>query len=148
MRRPMMASLLVASALASVLPVVPNSALAQAPAKPSLSVDASQLPPIPPVIPEAEREQAVLVATGAGAAVGVILADIVTGGLLLAPLGVPSAASLVGLGGGGAAAAAAPVYSAAQRFFAGVATIAVAVGGGYIGGYVARSRPDIVGLQE
>jgi hypothetical protein len=40
------------------------------------------------------------------------------------------------------------VYSAAQRFFAGVATIAVAVGGGYFGGYVARSRPDIVGLQE
>lgn len=148
MRRPMIASLLVASALATALPVVPNSALAQAPpAKPILSVDPAQLPPIPPVIPEAQREQAVLVAAGAGAAVGVILADIVTGGLLLAPLGVPSAVSLVGLGGG-AAGAAAPVYSVAQRFFAGVATIAVAIGGGYIGGYVARSRPDIVGLQE
>ena len=147
MRRPMIASLLMASALASALPVVPNSALAQAPTKPTLSVDPSQLPPIPPVIPAAQREQAVLVATGAGAAIGVILADIVTGGLLLAPLGVPSAVSLVGLGGG-AAGAAAPVYSAAQRFFAGIATIAVAVGGGYFGGYVARSRPDIVGLQE
>jgi hypothetical protein len=88
----------------------------------------------------------VLVATGAGAAVGVILADLVTGGLLLAPLGVPSAATLVGFGG--AAGVAAPTYSVAQRLLAGVASIAAAIGGGYVGGYVARSRPDLVGLQE
>ena len=147
MRRPTIATVLMTAAIATILPVVPRSALAQDAAKPGLSIDPSKLPPLPPIVPAEQREQVVLMATGAGAAVGVILADIVTGGLLLAPLGVPSAAALVGLGGGGAAAAA-PTYSVAQRLLAGVASIAAAVGGGYVGGYVARSRPDLVGLQE
>jgi xanthosine utilization system XapX-like protein len=114
-------------------------------ATPSLSVDLSTLPALPPIVPAAQREQMALVATGAGAAVGVLLVDIVTGGLLLAPLGVPSAVSLVGFGG---AAVAAPTYSVAQRMLAAVASVATAFGGGYIGRYLASSRPDLIGLQE
>jgi hypothetical protein len=146
MRRPTIATVLMASAVAAALPMISQSAFAQGTPQPSLSVDTSKLPPLPPIVPAEQREQMVLVATGAGAAIGVILADMVTGGLLLAPLGIPSAASLVGFGGG--AAVAPPTYSVAQRLLAGVASIAAAVGGGYIGGYVARSRPDLVGLQE
>ncbi len=63
--------------------------------------------------------------------------------MLLAPLGVPNVLSL----GGAAVGAAAPTYSIAQRLFAGVASIAAAVSGGYIGGYFARAHPDLVGLQ-
>jgi xanthosine utilization system XapX-like protein len=134
----------------SQLPAAARAALGQAgtaakaPAQ-ALSIDPSTLPALPPIVPAAQREQMALVATGAGAAVGVMLADIVTGGLLLAPLGVPSAVSLVGLGG---AAVAAPTYSLAQRVLAGVASVAAAIGGGYVGSYLARSRPDLVGLQE
>jgi hypothetical protein len=147
MRHNTIATALMACAVVTALPVLPQPALAQDAPKPSLSVDTSKLPPLPPIVPAEQREQMVLVATGAGAAIGVILADIVTGGLLLAPLGIPSAASLVSFGGG-AAAVAPPTYSVAQRLLAGVASIAAAVGGGYLGGYVARSRPDLVGLQE
>jgi hypothetical protein len=87
----------------------------------------------------------VLMASGAGAAIGILLADLVTGGLLLAPLGVPSASQLFVAAGAGAAA---PTYSVAQRVLAGVATMAAAVGGGYLGGYVARSRPDFIRLGD
>jgi hypothetical protein len=146
MRRPRITTVLMASALAAALPVMPRTALAQGTSQPSVSVDTSKLPSLPPIVPAEQREQMVLVATGAGAAIGVILADMVTGGLLLAPLGVPSAATLVGFGGG--AAVAPPTYSIAQRLLAGVASIAAAVAGGYVGGYVARARPDLVGLQE
>jgi hypothetical protein len=115
------------------------------PATPALSIDVATLPALPPIVSAAQRDQMVFVATGAGAAVGVLVVDLVTGGLLLAPLGVPSAVSLVGFGG---AAVAAPTYSVAQRVLAGVASVATAVGGGYIGRYLASSRPDLIGLQE
>jgi hypothetical protein len=114
-------------------------------ATPTLSIDVSKLPALPPIVSAAQRDQMVFVATGAGAAIGLMAVDLVTGGLLLAPLGVPSAVSLVGFGG---AAVAAPTYSVAQRVLAGVASVATAVAGGYIGRYLASSRPDLIGLQE
>lgn len=158
MRRSTIATMLVATALATAAPIVPRPALAQTaptqsaptqsapnPSVPTvtLNFDPAQLPPLPPIIPAARRDQTVLIATGAGAAIGVIIADLVTGGMLLAPLGVPNVLSL----GGAAVGAAAPTYSIAQRLFAGVASIAAAISGGYIGGYFARAHPDLVGLQ-
>jgi len=159
MRRSTIAVLLVAATVATVVPVAPRAALAQDAAKPApspaLTVDPAQLPPLPRVIPAGRQEQMILVATGAGAAITVILADILTGGLLLAPLGVPGTGSLLGLSGGtpatvaaAAAAAAAPVYSVTQRLIAGIVTIAAAWGGGYLGGYLARTHPDLLGLQQ
>jgi hypothetical protein len=78
-----------------------------------------------------------LVGTGAGAVVGILAADLLTGGLLLAPLGVPSVSSWLG---GGAALVAPPTYSLAQRALAGVATLAAGIGGGYLGGIVGRQQ--------
>lgn len=158
MRRPVMASLLAASVLTAAIPALPAPAAAQQqaapapapqkPADPLLRVNPADLPPLPPVIPAAERQQMVLMASGAGAVIGVLVVDLVTGGLLLAPLGVPGATSFLSFGAGGAAAAAAPTYTIAQRVLAGAATIASAVGGGYIGSYVAKSRPDYLRLGE
>lgn len=42
----------------------------------------------------------VLMAAGAGAAIGVLVADLVTGGPVLAPLGVPGTSSLLSFGAG------------------------------------------------
>jgi hypothetical protein len=160
MRPLVIAALLTASILTTFQP---SGALAQSvatqPLLPQSSVvvtapplDLSVLPPLPPIIPASERNRLVLLSTGAGAAFGVILVDLVTGGLLLAPLGVPGAAALFTAGGGAAATAAAaavaPVYSIAQRVLAGVATMAAAGGGGYFGAYVARSRPDFIRIGD
>ena len=123
-----------------------------APGKPTLSIDLAVLPPLPPVVPADERRQAALIATGAGAAIGILLADILTGGVLLAPLGLPSASTMFSAEPAAAAAAPAavvgPTYSVAQQLLAGVASFAAAVGGGYVGSYVARAHPDLVGLPE
>jgi len=169
MQRSTIAIMLVAATVATVMPVMP--ALAQDAAKPPagtvattgpapttgpvLAIDPAQLPPLPHIVPSGKQDQMALVATGAGAAIAVILADIVTGGLLLAPLGVTGTGSLLGLGGAApataaaaAAAAAAPVYSVAQRLISGIITIAVAWGGGYLGGHIARTHPELLGLQE
>jgi len=143
---------LILASLAASMPGLPRGALAQQtpaapPAEaPQLRVDLSQLPPLPPVIPSSERQQMVLMATGAGAAIGILVVDLVSGGLLLAPLGIPGADALLRLGAGGGAAVAAPTYSIVQRGLAVIATAASAIGGGYIGSYVAKSRPDFVRL--
>lgn len=102
--------------------------------KPTITLDSSQLPSMPLRAQRDERNRSVLLATGAGAAMGILAADLVTGGLLLAPLGVPA----VGTWLGGGAAIAAPTYSLAQRFLAGVATLTAGIGGGYLGGFTAR----------
>ncbi len=159
MRRAVIASAVAASVFATALPTAPPRAWAED-TKPAITVDVSSLPPLPPVVSADQRRRAALVATGAGAVIAVFLADIVTGGMLLAPLGVPSATSLFEGGaatpavsamtatGAAAAAIAAPTYSVAQQVLAGVASFAAAVGGGYIGSYLGRARPDLVGLQE
>jgi hypothetical protein len=129
--------------------------------KPTISIDLSELPPLPPVVPADERRQAALIATGAGAAIGILVADILTGGVLLAPLGLPSASTFFSaepavaaaapagaVAGVAPAAIAGPTYSLAQQLLAGVASFAAAVGGGYVGSYVARAHPDLVGLPE
>lgn len=103
-------------------------------AKPTITLDTSQLPSMPLRVQREERNRSVLMGTGAGAAVGILAADLITGGLLLAPLGIPA----VGTWLGGGVAIAAPTYSLAQRVFAGVATLAAGIGGGYLGGLVAR----------
>ncbi|MEA2738486.1 MAG: hypothetical protein QOH05_1793 [Acetobacteraceae bacterium] len=156
--RPSVNAILLAASLVTAL--LPTAVLAQSTPAPSagrqppamssepvLRIDPSTLPPLPPVIPASERNQMVLLSTGAGAAIGVIVVDLVTGGLLLSPLGVPGAAALLTVGGGGAAVAA-PTYSIAQRVLAGIATMAAAAGGGYLGAYVARSRPDFIRLGD
>ena len=102
--------------------------------KPAITLDTSQLPSVPLRAQRDERNRSVLLATGAGAAMGILAADLATGGLLLAPLGVPA----VGTWFGGGVAIAAPTYSLAQRLFAGVATLAAGIGGGYLGGFTAR----------
>jgi hypothetical protein len=159
MRRTVIATALAASVFATALPAAPPTAWAED-TKPAISVDVSSLPPLPPVVSADQRRRAALIATGAGAVIAVFLADIVTGGMLLAPLGVPSATSLFESGaatpavptmtaaGTAAAAIAAPTYTVAQQVLAGVASFAAAVGGGYIGSYLGRARPDLVGLQE
>jgi hypothetical protein len=164
MRRAVSATVLAASVFAAALPSAPHSALAQATSqtasKPPVVVDLAELPPLPPVVPSDERRQAALIATGAGAAIGVLLADILTGGMLLAPLGVPSASALfsaqpaavaapaVAATGAAVTAVAVPTYTVAQELLAGVASFAAAVGGGYVGSYLARTRPDLVGLPQ
>ena len=72
-------------------------------AKPEFAVDETRLPPLLIVQPKAERDRQSLIAAGIGAVAGIVVADVVTGGLLLLPLGLPSFSSLVG-GGAGAAA--------------------------------------------
>jgi len=133
--------LLTLSAVVGALPVLPVPAIAQPATAPAPAAD----PGLPQVVPAWQRNQVVLFSTGAGAAVGVIVADIVTSGALLSPLGLPGAAALLTLGG---AATAAPTYTIAQRILAGVGTVAAAAGGGYIGSYLARARPDIIRLDE
>ena len=151
MRPRIQATVLILASLAASMPSLPRNALAQQnsaappPDAPYLRVDPSQLPPLPPVIPSSERQQMVLMATGAGAAIGILVVDLVSGGLLLAPLGIPGADALLRLGAGGGAVAA-PTYSFVQRGLAVIATAASAIGGGYIGSYVAKSRPDFVRL--
>jgi hypothetical protein len=160
MRRAVIATAVAASVFATTLPAGPPTAWAQD-TKPAISVDVSSLPPLPPLVSADQRRRAALIATGAGAVIAVFLADIVTGGMLLAPLGVPSATSLFESGAAAAPAApamtatgtaavaiAAPTYTVAQQVLAGVASFAAAVGGGYIGSYLGRARPDLVGLQE
>ncbi len=160
MRRSTIAVLLMAATVASGVPAVPSVALAQDAAKPTiapmLSIDPAQLPPLPRVVPAGRQEQMILVATGAGAAITVILVDVISGGLLLAPLGVTGSGSLFGFGGGAAplsaaaaaaAAAAVPVYTVSQRLISGIVTIAIAWGGGYLGGHLASTHPELLGLQ-
>lgn len=146
MRKLIPTTVLAAALALAALPWVPSMAVAQQSA-PALSVDPADLPPLPPIVSAAERNQFVLLATGAGATMGVIAVEIITGGMLLSPLGLPSAAALLTLGGGGVAIAA-PTYTIAQRLLAGVATAAAAMGGGYFGGYIARSQPDFLRLDE
>lgn len=110
--------------------------------RPDLAVDEAQLPPLPPIYSKVERTQRSLVAAGVGAVGGVVIADAVTGGLLLAPLGLPTFATLFGGGtaaavpgaaAAGAAAVPAPTYTLVQQVLAGVASMVAALGGGYIG---------------
>lgn len=102
-------------------------------------------PGLPPVLPASQRNQYVKLSTGAGAVLGVIVVDIVTGGMLLSPLGLPSAAAFLTAE---AMAAVPPTYSIAQRLFAGVASVAAAFGGGYFGSYLVRPSPDFIRLEE
>jgi hypothetical protein len=114
-----------------------NGMAAAQEAKPAITLDMSKLPPLVPTTQHEGRARGMLIGTGAGAVIGILAADLLTGGLLLAPLGVPSVSSWLG---GGAALAAPPTYSLAQRALAGVATLAAGVGGGYLGGLVGRQQ--------
>jgi hypothetical protein len=103
-------------------------------ARPEFSVDSTRLPPLIMVQPKSERDRQSLIAAGAGAVIGIVAVDVVTGGLALAPLGLPTFASLTG---GGAAAAPAPTYTLVQQVLAGLTTMVAALGGGYVGMVVA-----------
>jgi hypothetical protein len=120
------------------------SAPAAAQSRPDAAAMADD-PGLPQVVPTSRRNRYVGLSTAGGAVLGVILVDIVAGGILLSPLGLPSAAALVSVE---AAAAARPTYLLVQRLFAGVATAAAAVGGGYVGSRVARPGPDFLRLEE
>lgn len=110
------------------------AALAQD-ARPEFSVDQTRLPPLLIVQPKAERDRQSLVAAGVGAVAGIVVVDVVTGGLALAPLGLPTFASLTAPAG---AAPAAPVtYTMIQQILAGLTTMVAALGGGYVGMLVA-----------
>jgi hypothetical protein len=122
--------------LAATLPLGAPMALAQD-ARPELSVDAARLPPLMIVQPKTERDRQSLIAAGAGAIIGIVAADVVTGGLLLAPLGLPTFSSLVGGGAAAAAPAVAPTYTVVQQITAGLSTLVAALGGGYVGMLVA-----------
>lgn len=130
-----------ASIVAFTLPGFSRPAAAQS----TPQTIAADDPGLPPVLPASQRNQYVKLSTGAGAILGVIVVDIVTGGMLLSPLGLPSAAALLTAE---AVAAAPPTYSIAQRLFAGVATVAAVVGGGYFGSYLVRPSPDFIRLEE
>jgi hypothetical protein len=130
---------------AAMLSLVPSGALAQDVAKPAPHFDPSQLPPLPPVVPVEQRQRTLVVSEGAGAVFGVLLVDFVSGGLLLTPLGVPSAATLFSAA---SPAIVQPAYTVTQQALAGLATFAAAMGGGYVGSYFGRARPDLVGLPQ
>jgi hypothetical protein len=158
MRQAVIVTALVAALFTFALP---GCAWAQV-AKPPLSVDLSVLPPMPTVVSAEQRRQEALVATGAGASIAILLADLLTGGMLLAPLGIPSAASLFGAGAAAPAAVAVaavpaavpaavdlvPTYTVSQQLLAGIGTFAAAVGGGYIGGYLAGTHADTAGSRR
>jgi hypothetical protein len=137
---------LTASVLAGLLPMVPATALAQATPGPTLRIDPAQLPALAPVVPMPPRNPRVPIATVAGAAISVLAVDLVTGGMLLTPLGLPAAATILSFGGG--AAVAAPAYTLTERLVALVITISAAAGGGYLGAYLAEPHPEFVGLSE
>ena len=129
-------------AVLGLLMVHSNMAVAQ-PAQPAplrgLELDLGDLPP--PPNPQTNPAPNLALLMGTGAVIGVVLADIVSGGALLAPLGAPSTWSVVGgrtatAAAGGAAAG----YSLAQRIMAAVATATAAVLGGYIVEYLARTN--------
>jgi len=113
-----------------------NGMAAAQDAKPAITLDMSKLPRQVPGTQHENRQRGMLMGTGAGAVIGILAADLLSGGLLLAPLGVPSVSSWLG----GGAALAPPTYSLAQRALAGVATLAAGVGGGYLGGIVGRQQ--------
>lgn len=109
-------------------------------AKSRIELDLSKLPALPTPELREERSRAVLMASGAGAVMGILAADLVTGGILLAPLGVPSVAAWFNA----VAALPPPTYSLAQRALAGVATLAAGVGGGYLGVIAVRQQNGTV----
>ncbi len=125
-------------------PFRPGAGLAlAAEGRPDLAVDEAQLPALPMLYSKAERTQRSLLAGGIGAVGGIVIADVITGGLLLAPLGLPTIAALSGAAPAPAgAAAAAPTYSFIQQVMAGVASLVAALGGGYIGMHVAGPPAD------
>jgi hypothetical protein len=130
-------------AMLAALPLsgLPGAATAFAQeARPDLSINTALLPPLLVVQPKSERDRQSLVAAGAGAIVGIVAVDVVTGGLLLAPLGLPSFSSLFG-GGGAAVAVPAPTYTVVQQITAGLSTMVAALGGGYVGMLVAGPVP-------
>lgn len=131
--------------LAAVMAASPASAWAQDAAHPPSGLTEGDPPPLPPVVSAEKRSRYVWVSTGAGAVIGVLLADIVTGGILMAPLGLPSAAAFLIAG---APEIAPPTYSIAQRLLAGVATIAAVAGGGYVGKSLAKPAPDFLRLEK
>lgn len=137
MRLSATAMITLALALASAPGGAGCGAARAAEGRPDLAIDEAQLPPLPPVYSQVERTQHSLVAAGVGAVGGVVIADVVTGGLLLAPLGLPTFATLLGGGppaaAAGAAAVPAPTYTLVQQVLAGVASMVAALGGGYIG---------------
>jgi hypothetical protein len=107
-------------------------------ARPEFSIDQMRLPPLLLVQPKAERDQQSLLAAGVGAVAGIVVVDVVTGGLALAPLGLPTFASLTAAPVAAGAAAPAPVtYTLVQQVLAGVTTMVATLGGGYIGMLVA-----------
>jgi len=133
----MLAALPLSGPLSGVLGATP--ALAQE-ARPDFSVNEALLPPLIVVQPKNERDRQSLVAAGAGAIIGIVAVDVVTGGLLLAPLGLPTFSSMFGGGAAaaaGAAAVPAPTYTVVQQILGGVSTMVAALGGGYIGMLVA-----------
>lgn len=147
MRNRWMTVLLALPVLAGLMVAASPAATAQGVNLPAAVTDPEDLPRLPPVVPEKQRTRYVWLATGAGAAIGVIVADVVTGGLLLSPLGFPSAAVALTLEAAGPAIAP-PTYSIGQRLLAGVATVAAAVGGGYLGSYLGQPGPDFMGIDE
>jgi hypothetical protein len=150
--RPMTMMTLAGMTLAGGLAFASPGALAQSSATllPAtlLPVDRSALPQPPIYVAPAERNKAKLFATGAGAAVGIVVVDVLSGGLLLAPLGLPAFGELFGAGARapapvGAVVAAVPevTYSISQRVLAAVGTMAAALGGGYLG-------PRLIGVDQ
>ncbi len=124
----------IAITLALALPAVQPRPAAAGEARPDFSVDPGSLPAPPQILTRAERDQQAMVAAATGAVAGIVVADVLTGGLLLAPLGLPAFATLMG---GGAAAVPAPTYTVVQQVLAGVASLTAALGGGYVGMRVA-----------
>lgn len=118
---------------------------AQTAPTPGLELNLSELPASPNQQLKPAPNLALLM--GTGAVIGVVLADVVSGGALLAPLGAPSTWSVFGGGPANAAAGAASAgYSVAQRILAAVATGTAAVLGGYIFEY--RARVSNTGLMR
>lgn len=96
-------------------------------------VDRGLLPEPPRFESLEDRSKLKLFATGAGAMVGIVVVDAASGGLLLAPLGLPSLGGAFSAAGATAAAAPEVAYTLSQRALAAVATVAVALGGAYLG---------------
>jgi hypothetical protein len=102
---------------------------------------------LPPVVPAREVSELRVLIAGAGAVAGVLITDLVTGGALLAPLGLPSAASMLTIGPA-VVAAVPPSFTIIERAFAGAASVAAALSGGYLGAYWGKAEPDFIRLPD
>jgi hypothetical protein len=92
-----MAGLLAAAMLALGSSGMPAAA-EDAPAEPH--AEGSEPPIVRPIVVNSERKALTALGTGVGAALGIILVDVVTAGALLPPLGLPTGAAILSFVGG------------------------------------------------